>query len=107
MKWPEAANRSILYCDNGEGTANIPRYMTSADLSVTVPAVAGVDSHRCYLEASNECGLVRSETKLIIMPKVPSVVVSTQSKSEPCTLNVTWETPEANGEEVTHFVVDV
>lgn len=34
MKWPEAANRSILYCDNGVGTKPVPRYTTSADLSV-------------------------------------------------------------------------
>jgi len=86
MKWPEASNRSILYCDNGDGTSFVPRYTTSADSSVNVPAVAGVENHRCYLEARNECGVVRSETKLVVMPKVPDAVVSTQQKVSDCTL---------------------
>jgi len=107
MKWPEASNRSILYCDNGEGTKFVPRYTTSADSSVNVPAVAGVESHRCYLEARNECGVVRSDTKLVVMPKIPSPVTSTHQKVSDCALEITWPSPEANGEPVTNFIVEV
>lgn len=76
MKWPQTHVRSILYCNNGEGTSYVPRYTTSADYAVNVPAVAGVLSHRCYLRAQNECGFVESAKKAVKMPLAPSAVLS-------------------------------
>jgi hypothetical protein len=72
-----------------------------------VPAVAGVESHRCYLEARNECGVVRSSTKLVVMPKVPSPVSSMHKKVSDCTLQISWPSPAANGEPITNFIVEV
>ena len=107
MKWPKGAVRTILYCDNGVGTKFVPRYTTSADLTVTVPAVAGVLSHRCYLEARNECGTMRSETKTIVMPKVPSKVNAQQVSESSCSLEIRWDAPASNGEPIKNYIVEV